>query len=302
MSAALVLGRSLRRTRLYDHGAPRNTVADSAHNLFTRDGTSPGALHAISRTQLEAYKSVEVCDDEVTAVEPADGGFAVRDARGEEHLTRRVLLATGVEDELPQYAGFADHWGQSAFHCPYCHGWESRGRRVAVLGNRHRQAAIDSVELMRGWTHDLVLCTDGAVKLHDGERDILALLGVELRERPIAALEGSGTLECIRFDDGSLVAADALYLHPPQHVRGPLPGMLGCALGDNGLIEVGPDWQTSTPGVFAAGDLASTLQQVVTAAASGTAAAISLNRGLLADDLAEALARPEAVGPAGPAR
>lgn len=293
MSAALVLGRSRRRTRLFDHGPPRNEAADHAHNLFTREGTTPGNLHAISRAQLDPYPSVEVVDGEVTRLRRTEGGFVVTDAGGREHAARRVLLATGVEDDLPAFDGFERFWGRSAFHCPYCHGWESRDRRLAVLGNRSRAEAFASVELMRGWTKDLVLCTDGAIELGDGERDVLALLEVDVRERPIAALEGGDALERIRFDDGSAVVCQGMYLHPPQHVRGELLGQLGCRLCDNGLVEVGTDWQTSVPGVFAAGDMSSTLQQVVTAAASGTAAAIALNRGLIADDFADALARAE---------
>lgn len=299
MSAALLLGRSLRRTLVFDHGALRNSATDHAHNLFTRDGTSPGALHAISRDQLASYTSVEVRNEEITSIQPRNGRFAVTDAGGREHLARRVLLATGVEDELPGYAGFDDFWGQSVFHCPYCHGWESRGKRIAVLGNRSREEALSNVELMRGWTHDLVLCTDGAFALGAGELDELALLEVDVRERPIVALEGERSLQRILFDDGTFVACGGMYLHPPQHVRGHLLEELGCRLCDNGLVEVGNDSQTSVPGVFAAGDMISTLQQVVTAAASGTAAAISLNRGLIAEDVADAMARSPLTGAAG---
>lgn len=296
MSAALVLGRSLRRTLVFDHGAPRNSAADAAHNLFTRDGSAPEALQSIGRRQLAAYPGAMVRDAQVTAIHRSGDILLVVDAEGVEHRTRRVLLASGVVDELPAYEGFERFWGTSAFHCPYCHGWETRGRCVAILGDRSAEEAMSAVEQMRGWTHDLVLCTDGVVELDDGARAILALLGVDVRESPISALEGDDALECIRFADGSGVDCGALFLHPRQHVRGPLVESLGCRLCDNGLVEVGPDSQTSVPGVYAAGDMTSTLQQVVTAAASGTAAAISLNRGLLAEDFVHALANAPSVG------
>lgn len=289
MSAALVLGRSLRHTLVFDHGAPRNLAADHAHNLFTRDGTPPVALHEIARRQLATY-GVGTCEREVTRIEPVEKGFEVTDAEGEAYRARRILLATGVADDVPSWPGFERFWGQSVFHCPYCHGWESRERRIAVLGNRSEKEAMAGVEIMRGWTRDLVLCTDGEVELGEGVRDLLALLHVEVREERIRALHGDGSLETVEFTDGTRMPCGGMYLHPPQHVRGELVRDLGCRLENTGLVEVGADHQTSVPGVYAAGDMTSTLQQVVTAAASGTSAAISLNRALLADDLAEALA------------
>lgn len=298
MSAALVLGRSLRRTLVLDHGAPRNSAAGHAHNLFTRDGTAPEALQLIARRQLAAYPGALVRDAQVTTIHREGDLFVATDTEGDAHRARRVLLASGVVDELPPYEGFERFWGTSAFHCPYCHGWEARGRCVAILGDRSAEEAMSAVEQMRGWTHDLVLCTDGGVELDEGARATLALLGVELRESPIESLEGGDALECIRFADGTRVDCGALFLHPRQHVRGPLVESLGCRLCDNGLVEVGPDSQTSVPGIYAAGDMTSTLQQVVTAAASGTAAAISLNRGLLAEDLAHALAHAPTVSSA----
>lgn len=289
MSAALVLGRSLRRTLVFDHGDPRNLAADHAHNLFTRDGTPPVALHEIARRQLATY-GVEQRNVAVETIEPVEGGFRVVDAGGIVHRARRVLLATGVRDDVPDWPGFERFWGQSVFHCPYCHGWESRGQRIAVLGDRGEKEAMAAVEIMRGWTDDLVLCTDGEVELGDGVRDLLALLRVEVNERRIRALHGRDALEGIEFDDGTRMPCGGMYLHPPQHVRGGLIADLGCRLENTGLVEVGADHQTTVAGVYAAGDMVSTLQQVVTAAASGTAAAISLNRALLADDFATAVA------------
>jgi thioredoxin reductase len=298
LSAALILGRSLRRTVVFDHGEPRNLAAAHAHNLFTREGVPPEALADIARRQLAGYASVCVYDTEVLDAVRRDDAFLLRDDSGREVRARRVLLATGVEDDLPAWEGFDRFWGRSVFHCPYCHGWESRGKRIAVLGDRGEAEGMNGVEMMRGWTRDLVLCTDGAVELSDGVRDVLALLRVEVREERIAAVEGGDALERVRFTDGSALECEGLYLHPPQRVRGPLVERLGCRLHRTGLVEVGSDAQTSCPGVFAAGDMASTLQQVVTAAASGTAAAISLNRGLLADDLAAALAQATLPGAA----
>lgn len=302
LSAALILGRSLRRTVVFDHGELRNLAADHAHNLFTREGVPPEALHEIARRQLAGYASVCLYDAEVLEARRTRDGFRLHDTDGREVLARRILLATGVEDDLPAWEGFHRFWGGSVFHCPYCHGWESRGKRIVVLGDRGEAEAMNGVEMMLGWSRDLVLCTDGKVELSDEVRATLAVLKVEVHEERIDGVEGRASLERVRFADGTTLACGGFYLHPRQQVRGPLVGQLGCRLLPNGLVEVGRDAQTSCAGVYAAGDMASTLQQVVTAAASGTAAAISLNRGLLADDLAAALASAPASAPAAEVR
>ena len=289
LSAALVFGRSRRRTLVLGHGAPRNAPADAAHNLFTRDGTPPLELLRTARDQLRPYDGVELRDAEAVEARREDDVFVVRDATGGTHRARAVLLAGGVEDLLPPIDGMRRLWGRSVLHCPYCHGWEVRDRRLAVLGDAHTGPEL--AQLVRGWSRDLMLCTDGAV-LADEDRARLARAGVGVREARLVALEGGDALERLVFADGSRIERDALFVRPPQRVRGAVAAALGCALTEDGLLRVGDDWQTTVPGVYAAGDAASRMQQVVIAAASGTAAAIHLNRAFLAEDFAAAAREP----------
>lgn len=288
LSAALALGRARRRTLVLGHGAPRNAPAAHAHNLFTRDGTPPPELLRIAREQLAPYGSVELRDVAAVEARRAEAGFVVRDGAGDEHRTRRILLACGVEDLLPPIEGIRRFWGDSVIHCPYCHGWEAKDGRIAVLAGP--ETAMELVRLIRGWTSGIVLCTNGEGRLPDDDRARLERLGIPLHQERVVAVEGAGRVERVCFADGSSLECDTLFLRPRQRARGELHDQLGCERTETGLVRAGADWQTTVAGVYAAGDMASPMQQVILAAASGTAAAIIMNRALLEEDFDRAVA------------
>jgi thioredoxin reductase len=279
LSAALVLGRSRRRTLVVDAGEPRNAPSPSAHSIFTRDGTPPAELLRIARAQLEPYPSVELRDGSVEAVRRSADGFSVLLADGTELSARRVLFAIGVRDDLPPIDGVARLWGRGVLHCPYCHGWEVRDEPLALCASG--KDALEFTPLLLQWSNDLLLCTNGSEALGADERATLTGLGVRIIESPIARVEGVDTLERIVFDDGHEEPRRALFVRPPQTLVSDLPRQLGCELTDAGLIQVGADNQTSVPGVYAAGDAASAAQQIVVAAASGAQAAIRINHDLV---------------------
>lgn len=284
LSAALVLGRSRRRTLVLDGGPPRNAPSPAAHSVFTRDGTTPGDLLDVARSQLAPYGSVSVREGRADRARGTGGSFVVDLEDGSEVRARRLLLAVGVRDELPPIEGLAPLWGRGVLHCPYCHGWEVRDEPLAV---RARGAqAMELVPLVLQWSRDLVLCSDGPSELAPAELDALARGGVRVIETPIRRLEGGVGLERIVFTDGHVEPRRALFLRPPQAVGCDLPAQLGCELTEAGHIAVGVDHRTSVPGVYAAGDAASPFQQVVVAAASGALAAIMLNRDLAQEDFA----------------
>lgn len=284
LSAALVLGRSRRRTLVLDGGPPRNAPSPAAHSVFTRDGTPPAEILATARAQLAPYASVEIRAVAATSVRRDGAGFVVGLGDGGEARARRLLLATGVRDDLPPIEGLAALWGRGVLHCPYCHGWEVRDEPLAL---RARGAqAMDLGPLLLQWSRDLVLCTDGPSELSPAELAALARHGVRVIETPIRRLEGAAGLERIVFTDGHVEPRRALFLKPPQAVASDLPAALGCGMTEAGHIAVGVDYQTSVPGVYAAGDAASPFQQVVVAAAAGALAAIMLNRDLAQEEFA----------------
>ncbi len=280
LSAALILGRIRRRVLVIDSREPRNAASATSHSFFTQDGTPPLELLRIGREQLRPY-GVEVLDAEVAdAFREGDGFTVVLNDRqgGSRRSARRLLLATGVVDPLPEIEGLRELWGKSVLHCAYCHGWEVRDQPLAVYADGGSAAEI--VALVRCLSSDVVLCTDGPADLGD-ERELLDRNGVPVREERIVRLEGrDGQLERIVFADGTDLPRHALFLptRPRQHSG--LAERLGCALTDLGLVQVNADGLTTVPGVYAAGDLALRRHQVVVASADGAIAGIAINHDL----------------------
>jgi thioredoxin reductase len=216
LSAALMLGRARRSVLVCDTGRPRNAASQAIHGYLTRDGISPKEFLARARSDLKPYDTVELRDAEVVAAEcQADSRFLVTLANGEQARSRKLLLATGVIDKLPDIEGLAELYGRSVFHCPYCDGWEVRDQPIAVYGNGERGAGL-SLELTV-WSRDLVLCTDGPAAIDDTERKRLEHNGITVREERVARLEGTaGILEHVVLAGGERLPRRALFFATGQ--------------------------------------------------------------------------------------
>ena len=284
LSAALVLGRSRRSVLVCDTNQPRNGFSPTSHSIYTRDGTPTADLVAIGRAQLDPY-AVEFRSVAVTQVRLADQrAFLTILANGEQVRSRRVLLATGVRDVLPPLAVIEQFWGTSVAHCPYCHGWEVRDQPIAVLSVG--ATAVNFTYLLRHWSRDLVLCTNGFGQLTASERDRITSLDVQIYEQPIAQLEGrQAQLDGIRFVDGILIERHALFIQPGQEQQSRLAHDLDCKIGEGGIIIVDDQGQTSVVGVYAAGDITRQSQQIIFAAADGARAAMAINQSLVHEDM-----------------
>lgn len=288
LSAALVLGRSRRRVLVMHDGPTRNAPSVAAHSVFTRDGTSPAELLRIGREQLVPY-GIRVRDERVSDVERTAGGFIIRLEGGDRLEARKIVLATGVRDILPSVPGLGELWGTGVFHCPYCHGWEVAGRPLAVYGRG--QVGFDLVQLLLGWSRDLMLFTDGPDDLTAEQRAQLERNGVGVREEKVARFIGSGGhLQAVSLEGGEDIPRKGLFLKPAQELRSELPHRLGCELTSDGRVDADASGRTSVPGVYVAGDAAPGPQQVITAASGGLAAAMSLNHDLLVEDFVEGVA------------
>jgi thioredoxin reductase len=259
LSAALVLGRARRRTLVLDGGRQSNRPADHIGGLLGQEGTAPGDLYDRGREQLALYDTVLIRDAEAVDARAEEDGFVVLLANdGQELRSRTLVLATGMDYEVPDVAGFSEHWGGAVFHCPFCHGWEVRDRPLVVYGEG--SVAEQQAALLRGWSRDVTMVTPGE----------LAGLRVE-----------DGTLRAVVLHDGSEVACEGVLVHAPLRRRGRLPERLGLALTENGLVQVDALARTSVPGVYAAGDLAVAPQQVAIALGSGHLAGAMATRELL---------------------
>lgn len=285
LSAALVLGRVRRRVLVCDTGAGRNAVSRAAHNIFTRDGTPPAELRRIARDQLRRYDTVELRDVGVESASPSDTGFHLTLDDGTRIESKRILLATGVVDHLPEVEGLAGFWGRGVYACPFCDGWEHRDEPIAVYARD--AAGMHVASLLRLLSDDVTFFTDGPASLSDDDHLRLAAQKVVLREEPVARVEGvDGSLAAVVLAGGERLPCRALFVRTQQHQHSDLPRQLGCAVSAQGLIDVDAQGRTSVPGVSAAGDMTRMQQQVIFAAADGATAAFGIIQSLLAADAA----------------
>ncbi len=282
LSAALILGRCTRRVLLCDRGTPRNWAAKAMYGFLSRDGIAPDEFSAIAFSQLAAYPQVACLQVEVrqASADPA-GGFNVVAGDRTVHA-RKLLIATGLEDELPPI-GVEEFFGTSVFQCPYCDGWEFRGRALAAYGRRRR--GLEMARALTAWSDDIVLCTDGRAGFPAEERRSLERNGIRLVETPVLRLEGGqGLLQHIVFRDGSRIAREALFFDTPSHGQSDLTVQLGCTFTRHGGVACGKYEATAVPGVYVAGNIVRNVQLSIVAAAEGANAAFGINRALTRED------------------
>jgi thioredoxin reductase len=285
LNAALILGRCCRRVLVCDNGKPRNTVSHALHGFLTRDCIEPAELRRIAREQLRRYPDVELRDIEVVDAKRIDCGFAMTLGDGQTVTCRKLLLATGVVDQLPVLDGFHEFYGKSVFHCPYCDGWEIRGQPLAIYGSGEHGCGL-ALELT-AWSNDLILCTDGPSGLETQDADRLARHRIGVREERIARLDGhDGRLERIVFASGESIERRAMFFSTGNVQRSDLAARLGCALTGKGAVKTGEYETTNIPGLYVAGDASRLVQLAIVAAAEGAEAAFAMNTAILKEDLA----------------
>ncbi len=292
LSAALILGRSRRHVLVCDTGKPRNAASHAMHGFLSRDGMPPAEFLRVAREQLRQYDSVDMRDVEVIAAECIDSRFHVTVQGGGRVTARKLLIATGVVDNVPDIPGFRDLYGTSVFHCPYCDGWEVRDRPLAIYGRGARGLGF-SLE-MTGWSRDLVLCTDGPSEIPAEGLARLERAGIRVREDRLVRLEGRAgddeilRLERLVFASGEPLERDAVFFTTGQTQHSDLVTRLGCVMTDKGTVWTGKYEAAHLPGLYVAGDASRAVQWVVVAAAEGAEAAFAINTDLLKEDLLKA--------------
>ena len=283
LSAALILGRARRRVLVCDTGRPRNAASRAMHGYLTRDGMPPSEFLRTAREQMRQYETVEMRDIEVVHAECRDGQFHVTLQDGVRLAARKLLIATGVSDNVPSIPGFRELYGLGVFHCPYCDGWEVRDQPLAVYGRGARGLGL-SLELT-GWSRDIVLCTDGPSELAPDDIARLTRNGIIVREDRVARLEGTSTLERIVFETGEALPRRAVFFTTGQTQQSGLARTLGCEINEKGTVRTGKYETTHLSGLYVAGDASRAVQWVIVAAAEGAEAAFAINTELLKEDL-----------------
>ena len=287
LSAALVLTRARRRVVVIDAGEPRNAPAAHMQGFLSRDGLPPAELLAAGRDEVASYGG-HLVPGTVTSVRPRDrGGFEVGTADGDVVTARRVLVTTGLRDEVPDVPGVRERWGRDLLHCPYCHGHEVRDQPLGVLGGTPE--AVEHALLVRQWSSDVVYFGHtGTLTPTDRERLLARAIGVV--EGPVARLVvEDDRLRGVELDDGRVVPRDAVFVRPAFVPHDDLLTQLGCATHDQGWVVADPTGRTSVAGVWVAGNAVNPRAQVITAAGEGSAAAIAINNDLVADDVRRAV-------------
>jgi thioredoxin reductase len=282
-SAALVLARACRRVLLCDTGTPRSWASKAMHAFLSRDGIPPARFLDLARREVLRYPGVEFAPVEVKGARRAGTEFIVTLAPRRRVRARKLLIATGLFDVIPRIPGIDAVFGRSVYQCPYCDGWELRGRPLAVYGRGRR--GFEMARALTAWTRDLVLLSDGPARYGAEQRRQLERNGVRLIERRVAALRSrGGQLTAIEFADGSLEPRDGLFFDTPSQLQSDLAKSLGCQFASHGGVLCGQYEATSVPGVFVAGNIIRDVQLSIVAAGEGARAAFGINRSLTRED------------------
>lgn len=282
LSAAMALGRSLRDVLIIDSGDPCNKQTPRSHNFITQDGQTPAAITQLAKEQVMKYPTVRFINGIVDSVEGTDGNFVVH-TRSKHHFSaEKILFATGLKDEIPDIKGYAECWGISILHCPYCHGYEVAGKKTGLLASSDH--AYEAVKLISNWSPELIIFSNGKHELTDKHLEKIEQYGVEIIEKEIMEMKHeNGYLRSLLFIDGTEYEIGVIFARPKISQHSSIPELLGCQLNEHGFIEVDEFQKTTIPGIYAAGDMATMFRSVPLAVASGTKAGALINAELIND-------------------
>ena len=281
-SAALVLARSRRAVLLCDDGKPRNAASRAIHGLLTHEGQSPADFNQAIEKALRPYETLTRLTERISSLTGQDGHFRFQTASVTEGSARKVLLATGIVDKLPDIPDIKSYYGKSIHHCLYCDGYEYRDQRLAAYGDPEKGS--DLARVMQLWSRDIVLCTDGKT-LKNAQREKLTGLGISVNEARIASLNGAdGQLNGIKFNDGTIATCKALFFSTGCKPASDLGQQLGCECDAKGGLADSESCETSVRGVFVAGDASRDVLQISVAMGEGSRVAVAINKALLRAD------------------
>ncbi|HOY12493.1 MAG TPA: NAD(P)/FAD-dependent oxidoreductase [Saprospiraceae bacterium] len=276
LSAALALGRALRKVLIIDSGLPCNRQTPHSHNFLTQDGKTPKEISTIAKQQLEQYQTVKFYNGLAVSGIQKEDGFEIICQNGEKFTAKKLIFATGVKDKMPEIPGFAECWGISVIHCPYCHGYEVKGEITGIIANGN--FAAHYAQLINHWTKDLTVFTNGTSTLTPEQEAKIELHNIQIIEKEINYLKHeNGLVEQIFFKDKTSMSMKAIYSRPDFEQHCKIPEMLGCELTEQGFLKVDMFQKTNVPNVFACGDNTSPMRSVANAVATGSMAGVVVN-------------------------
>jgi thioredoxin reductase len=279
LSAAVVLGRCLRKVLVFDTAQYRNKYSHGMHNYLTRDDILPNDFINICHQEIAKYSVQLIPKKVVRARKNGDGIFVVKDQEDQTYYAKKMLIATGLVDKVPTVQGFKEMYGKSVFHCPYCDGWEVKGKRVGVYA-RNKEGWELALSL-KAWTNDVTLYTDGRNKVKPFQKEYLEANEIPIVKAPFAHLEGdNGQLKKIVFTNGEEAPCDAIFFVNGYEQRCDLAETFDCEISSKGVVVTNRFQQTNTTGLYVAGDADKDVHFVVVAAAEGAKAGVTINKEL----------------------
>jgi len=279
LSAAMALGRSLRHVLIIDSGSPCNRQTPHSHNFITHDGAVPATIADKAREQVLRYDTVEFRNDLAVSSRKTERGFEVVTRGGGAFTAKKLILATGIRDVLPDITGFDTCWGISVIHCPYCHGYEFRGHRTGIMANGER--AFHLASLVYNLTGSITILTRGKAEFNAEQISKLEKHNIPVIETEISAIEHEeGHVRNVVFKDDARIAFDALYAAVPFVQHSDIPASMGCELNEQGYIRTDGFHRTTVPGIYACGDNCSMMRSVAYAVSGGNITGAMVNKEL----------------------
>jgi len=283
LSAALALGRALRKVLIVDAGKPCNRQTPHSHNFLTHDGDKPADISAVAKAEVLKYPTVKFIDGTVDSAKKIAHGFNISINGAEEYSSRKLLIASGLKDVFPDINGFAECWGISVIHCPYCHGYEVRNEKIALLMNG--EDAFEMAKTLDHWNKDLLILTNGKSQLTPIQTQKLEFKSIAIIEDEISTLEHTnGRLKNVVFNNGRKLALKAIYARAGVEQHTDFDIQLGFELTEFNTIKVDGEQQTTAIGVYAAGDCTTLMRSLSVITAQGTLAAVMINKKMISED------------------
>ncbi len=276
LSAAMALGRSLKNTLIIDNGIPCNRQTPHSHNFITQDGEKPKVIAKRAREQVAQYKSIEFLNAKAIKGKKLEGKFEIQTEEGDKIFAKKLIFATGIKDLLPEIKGFTACWGISVIHCPYCHGYEFKGKKTAIVIDNEK--AFHIAQLVNNLTDNITILTSGKTYFSDVQLQKLKDHHIDIIDKEVLEIvHHLGNINAVTFTDGSQVPFDAIYASVPFIQHSQIPQELGCELNEQGYIKTDSFQMTNIEGVFACGDNTSPMRSVANAVAAGNLTGAMVN-------------------------
>jgi thioredoxin reductase len=283
LSAGMSLGRALRQVLIIDSGKPCNIQTPHSHNFITHDGETPAQVSALAKEQVKKYDTVSFYEGLAVSGIKKESGFEIRTQSGDILTAKKLIFATGIKDIMPDISGFAECWGISVIHCPYCHGYEVKNEKTGLMANG--DAGYEYAKTIRNWTKDLTLFTNGKSTLTYEQNEKVREHQIKVVETEIDSIEHQhGRIQNILFKDGSKAPFTAIYSRPQFVQHSDIPPSLGCELTEQGYIQIDAFQKTTVAGVYACGDNTTQARAISLSVSTGSLTGIVVNKELIEEE------------------